>query len=285
MDGVEIAGCRVVERLSAEVFRAIDLATGEPAVLRYLAGRSTRSQRIALDRACSLEHSALARSRCVQVDGGSLLHISDWLGERLDRVGRSRGSRGGPIAVRRTLELAEALDWTHRRGVVHGRLRSGCVFMGADERVRIAELGSAAVASRVPVRRWAVAAPEALVASAAPLDPRLDVYGLGVVLFELLSGQSPFERESSELTLAAVLAGDIPRCAWQRLPRPMREVCRRAIAVDPEHRWGSMAELREAVGSAAARLGWTDLEGGATSCPTGGNFTPTKRWFQALRRA
>ena len=304
MDGVEVAGCRVHQRLSVDLFRAVELATGRPVVLRYLAGQKAKTAPRALERACALEHSRLADSRCLRIDGGGLLHlgglfhIREWLGETLSDVARQSSTRGvrlspacGQAVVAWIQQLADALDWAHRRGVVHGRLHPGCVRFGADGQLRVTELGCAAVSPRVPMAGWSVAAPEALVAPAAPLDPRLDVYGLGLVLLEQLTGRLPFERDSAELTLAAVLGGDIPRSVWQRVPKPFREVCRRALAADPDRRWSSLAELGQATEAAAIRLGWRDqvrrragdsaaVDGPTSRAPDAGQLN---RWFRALR--
>jgi serine/threonine protein kinase len=87
-----------------------------------------------------------------------------------------------------------------------------------------------------------------------PLDGRSDVYALGVLAFELFTGQLPFEGKTAQETMIARLRG-APRSlreVREDLPAKLEEVLAKALAASPDDRWGSMAELARALESAGS---------------------------------
>src|SRR5262249_1851065 len=148
-----------------------------------------------------------------------------------------------PVPLERALELAGqaagALAYAHAQGVVHRDLKPANMLVDAEGRLKITDFGLARSAADEP--GWALtrsgqamgtplySAPEAL-RGAAP-DPRMDVYSLGAVLYELVSGRPPL--------------GDFPS-----LPPPLDAVVRRALAPDPARRFASMDEMRRALETA-----------------------------------
>jgi serine/threonine-protein kinase len=132
------------------------------------------------------------------------------------------------------LQVCDALAYAHARGIVHRDLKPGNVLIDRDGRVKVADFGIAGLVpgrgddTRVTLDGTAVGtpaymAPEAL-AGAAP-DPRLDVYSLGVLLYELLTGHLPLG------------VFDLPGS-------PFDHVLVRALAQDPAERYPDILELR-----------------------------------------
>jgi hypothetical protein len=98
-------------------------------------------------------------------------------------------------------------------------------------------------------------APEQARGETDRIDPRTDVYGLGAVLYELLTGRPPHQGASREELWRAACAGDVvpPRQRNRRVPRAVNDLCMHCLAKDPTQRFASAAEL---AGAARRLQGW-----------------------------
>src|SRR5262249_21592388 len=113
-----------------------------------------------------------------------------------DRLKTDR--RMAPLeAAELVVELAEALQRAHQHGLVHGDLNPSNILLGDDRQPRLLGFGetlreSATSQLGATVGTPSYAAPECLGGAAGPPDPRRDVYSLGVLLYQILTGQLPF---------------------------------------------------------------------------------------------
>jgi predicted Ser/Thr protein kinase len=138
-----------------------------------------------------------------------------------------------PRALALVLELCDALRHAHERGLVHRDVKPGNILVDPNGRVRLADFGIAGfldtqaearlTASSHVVGTPAYMAPEAR-CGAAP-DPRMDVYSLGVVLYQLLTGQ-------------------LPMGCFELPPAPFDTVVKRALAPDPANRYPDVEALQ-----------------------------------------
>ena len=141
-----------------------------------------------------------------------------------------------------------------------GGSRPSNVYVEPDGRVLLGDLGLRMVAAWRPLGRGlAYTAPE-VVRSPKHVDPRVDVYGVALLLVEQLVGSNPFRHPTAERTLSAVLAGEpLPLLEWRAVPRGLRPLLRRSLAVDPAERPQTMRAFREELqhrsGVAGQRLG------------------------------
>jgi serine/threonine-protein kinase len=188
------------------------------------------------------------------VDGGSLA-------DRLDRLGRA------PVDETRRvlLDLADVLDYAHRRGVVHRDVKPENVLMaafGASYRPLLCDFG---VAARPLLDRGAghvdggagtaaYASPEQWWGT-ADVDRRSDLYSLGVLGYRMLAGVRPYDGPNAAAIAARQAAGGhVPlAAAAPHAPRAVCAVIERCLAADPADRWRNAREFRDALLAAPLR--------------------------------
>ena len=171
-------------------------------------------------------------------------------GKSLDKVLEQCGQLGAGFVLNTVLRLLEALTVVHRQGIVHRDVKPSNVLM-TDEGVVLADFGIArspesvsltgvdALMGTVPYL-----APELFHASGA--SPATDVYAVGVLAYELLSGAPPFDAEST----AAVMykhVNEIPPPLPQHVPGNVAALVSRALAKDPRRRWADAESMATAV--------------------------------------
>jgi WD40 repeat protein len=182
--------------------------------------------------------------------------------------------RDGELSLERRLDLfrrvCDAVAFAHARGVLHRDLKSSNVMVGAFGEVLLMDWGLARPMRAGPEAREgsgdpppsprpfatqagavvgtpAYMPPEQAAGRLEELDERSDVYSLGAILYELLTGRPPLSGEVREV-LAKVRAGAIPRpSAVARVPRELEAVVRMAMALRPEDRHPSAVALRDDV--------------------------------------
>jgi WD40 repeat protein len=151
--------------------------------------------------------------------------------------------------------LARAVHHAHQAGVVHRDLKPGNVLLAADGTPKITDFG---LAKRVGEDRGdtrsgtlvgtpSYMAPEQARGTARAAGPAADVYALGAVLYELLTGRPPFRAENACETLIQVVHHDpvSPRQLQPRLPRDLATVTLKCLEKDPKKRYPSAADLAD----------------------------------------
>ena len=144
---------------------------------------------------------------------------------------------GAALAVVR--QLCDALEYAHAQGVVHRDVKPENVLLTRDGRVKIADFGLAKVADREAVSltgtRQAMGTPHYMAPEQweqpAAVDHRADIYALGVVLYELLTGELPLGRFD-------------PPSQKVRLDVRLDEVVLRALAKEPDRRYQRASQVR-----------------------------------------
>ena len=222
-----------------------------------------------------LEHPAIARL----LDGGLAPDGRPWFAMELvegEPITDHARSRGLDVAARLRLviEVAETVDFAHRSLVVHRDLKPSNILISAAGRPKLLDFGLAKLLepdadpglTRTEMRALtpAYAAPEQVLGE--PVTTATDVYALGVLLYELLTGELPHarasvsagrlaeevsretvERPSLRLRRVSAVGGDAARRA-RRLEGDLDTIVLRALAREPERRYGSAAALAEDLG-------------------------------------
>ncbi len=163
--------------------------------------------------------------------------------------------------LRLLAEVADALDYAHRQGVVHRDIKPGnLIYNAPDDRIKITDFGIARVADSSRTRTGAVLgtpsymAPEQLTGD--PVDGRADVFSLGVTLYQLLAGALPFSGDNLA-ALAYQIAKTQPtdvRELRPELPASAGRIVARALRKRPDRRYRSAVEMADALRRASARL-------------------------------
>ena len=200
-------------------------------------------------------------------------------------------SEHGRLAPRRAARLlgdvAAALDAAHEHGLVHRDVKPANVLVADEaghERAYLADFGltkrtdsdSAMTQTGAVLGTASYIAPEQL--HSESVDFHADIYALGCICFELLTGRLPFVRDSELATMFAHASSPVPRARELRpeLPEAIDEVIARAMAKRPQDRYASAGELAAAVASALEGMAETDSGGGEAQLP-GGNDRESDR--------
>jgi serine/threonine-protein kinase len=245
-----------------EIFCAVDESLGRPVAIKVLSSRFAEDQ--AVRRRFTREALAAARLSGEQ-HTVTIYDVGEW-GERPfivmeylsggtldDRIGHD-----GPLPVDQVLrwlgQAAEALDNAHRHGVVHRDVKPGNLLLDRDGNVHVADFGVASAAGMD-----SLTATGTVLGTAGYLSPEQaqgqratsasDLYGLGVVAFELLTGDRPYRRESMTAEAAAHVNEPVPSASQRRpgLPREVDLVFQRALAKRPQHRYPSAQAFVDAL--------------------------------------
>jgi predicted Ser/Thr protein kinase len=221
----------------------------------------------------------------------------DPLSERI-KSGKPLAPRTAASLVRK---LAQAMREAHAQGVIHRDLKPANIMINRRQEPVVMDFGLARrVNDSMRVTRPgsvvgtpAYMAPEQIRGSPGALGPACDIYSLGVILYELLTGRLPFKGRLSSV-VGRILAGDLepPSQVQPGLDPRIEAICLRALARTPEQRFASMTEFADALTRflkgevAAAAPALSPMRGPATepSAQTASPVAPPARtgWWTAL---
>ncbi|MBZ0116610.1 MAG: serine/threonine protein kinase [Sandaracinaceae bacterium] len=216
--------------------------------------------------AVQLSHPSIARVFDLGTDDGGYFIAMEFIeGRSLAAIGQQLAAEGHRLplgAVAYVVEhVADALHYAHgatdtlgrQLGIVHRDVSPQNVLVSFEGAVKVIDFGLAKAAHRVSQTRAGVVkgklaylSPEQ--AHGRRVDARTDVFALGICAWEMLTGARAFKREDDQQTVLAIRAGQIdPPSRLVPVPRDLEAIVMRALAADPNARYQSAGELRDAI--------------------------------------
>ena len=254
----------------AEVWEASDDILGRPVAVKillpHLAQDESFRERFRREAiaAARLAHPNVVATFDTGLDDGVAYIVMELVtGRTLYEVLAQQGAFTPQKAVGVAVQVAAALDYAHRNGIVHRDIKPGNILLADDDRVKVADFGIAKAAIRDDGRGSGFSrdltksgsmvgtakylSPEQV--NAEPVDGRADIYSLGVVLYEMLCGRPPFAGET-DVAVALHHANSIPPSPRQLrsgIPKPLEAVVMRCLAKSPDGRYATAADLQTAL--------------------------------------
>jgi serine/threonine-protein kinase len=209
--------------------------------------------------AAALNHPNIATVHDVLEDRGEVVIVFEYVEGETLQARITRGRIPAPEAVDIATQIAKALIAAHAHGIVHRDLKPANIILAAGGHVKVLDFGIARMLA-VGTTRTAghaslsasalgfvgtasYAAPEQLVSSA--VDERADLYALGVVLFEMISGQRPFTGNDPIQLASSKLAHDAPPLSStvRQVPSALNELVASLLSRERDHRPASAAAV------------------------------------------
>ena len=241
----------------AIVYKAVDMRTGHNVAIKVLRPEYnkdmefvSRFQREA-EAASKMTHHNIVNLLDVGMDGENRYLVMEYVeGKTLKEVIQERGKLSGPLASQIAIRILSALEHAHRNGIIHRDIKPQNILVHADGHVKVADFGIARIANSSTLSKGDNVmgsvhyfSPEQARGEAANVTS--DIYSVGVVLYEMLTGRVPFDGDSpvavamqhlhNQPAPINELAPDVP-------PTVIR-VCMKAMAKDPALRYQSARDM------------------------------------------
>ncbi|HEU4714083.1 MAG TPA: protein kinase [Pyrinomonadaceae bacterium] len=273
MVGKTLRNYRITEKLGVggqgTVYKATDLKLGRPVVIKVippeLSAKQANLKRFEREArlASSLDHPNICTIYDLdEVDGVHFIAMQHVEGKNVRQL-----VAGRPLELRTALliglQVADALAAAHSRGIIHRDIKSGNVMVTPSGQVKVLDFGLAKLLDEreattsgihrtelteigIPYGTATYAAPEQ--ARGDRVDRRADIFSLGVLLYEMLTGTWPFRGKTTIDVRHAVLHDPprpIPELRSDPIPTRLQQIIDRALAKEPKDRFQNMDEFRK----------------------------------------
>lgn len=189
-----------------------------------------------------------------EAEGYAYLTMELIEGDSLAEAGNGR-PLPAEVAARYVRDVARAVQCAHDAGVIHRDLKPSNILVGADGRPRVSDFGLArhvcdneqSTLTGQMLGSPNFTSPEQASGDGVAVGPSADIWGLGSVLYFLLTGRPPFNGESAAVTLRLVVENEppSPRLLNPSLPRDLETVCLRCLQKDPLNRYVRASDVAE----------------------------------------
>ena len=275
MAGRTLSHYNILEKIGAgamgEVYLAEDTKLSRNVALKVLTAELAQNNafRARFKReakaAAALNHPGIVHVYSVEeADGIHFITLELVRGKMLSELIAKRGQPLGQF-LEIAIPVADAMSEAHQAGVVHRDLKPNNVMVTEDGRPKILDFGlvkippqfAGSAASTLPTE---FATSQGIIlgtppymspeqAEGKPLDPRSDIFSIGVVFYEMATGERPFKGDSPASILSAILR-DTPAPATEvnpRIPKLLGRIIGRCLEKDREHRFQTAKDLRDAL--------------------------------------
>jgi serine/threonine-protein kinase len=245
----------------ATVYKAVQRSLNRPVAIKELKKAYHTDERIAkrFERearlAASFQHE-------------NIVHIYDYLaqpvhaivmeyvdGTTLARIIEETGALPTDVGVMIALQVANALEYAHARGLIHRDIKPGNIMIKRNGEVKLMDFGIARMREMESLTlpgtlmgTPSYMSPEQVLGQ--PLDVRSDIFSFGIVMYEIFTGIKPFPDEEEDPSSSKILKGKYlsPRSVYSDIPRSLQRIIRKCLKMKPRKRYASMQELARVLG-------------------------------------
>jgi len=245
----------------ATVYKAVQRSLNRPVAIKELKKAYHADERIAqrFERearlAASFQHE-------------NIVHIYDYLaqpvhaivmeyvdGTTLARIIEETGALPTDVGVMISLQVANALEYAHARGLIHRDIKPGNIMIKRNGEVKLMDFGIARMREMESLTlpgtlmgTPSYMSPEQVLGQ--PLDVRSDIFSFGIVMYEIFTGIKPFPDEEEDPSSSKILKGKYlsPRSVYSDIPRSLQRIIKKCLKMKPRKRYESMQELARVLG-------------------------------------
>lgn len=242
----------------AVLYRATDLNSGAQVAIKIplpemeadpvLLERFKREQEIGL----SVDHPGVVKTFADE-QRSRLYMVIEWVDGRLLRTILNEAKKlPTERSVKITLGICDALDYMHKRGIVHRDLKPENVMVFLDDEIKLIDFG---IAMKEDARRLTFVNVSSLLGTPDYISPeqvkggrgdqRSDIYSVGIILYEMLTGVVPFSGPNPLAVMNARVLNDVkpPRELNSEISPELEEIMFRALEREPRHRYATASEM------------------------------------------
>jgi serine/threonine protein kinase len=255
-----IAGRYRIERLIGQggigqVFYGTDLQINEPVAIKALRPHVTQENPNLLERfrregaaLKELDHPNIVKMLAAFEEDGQPYIVMEYVsGGSLYDLLKQRGKLPIERVLYIALDLCDALTRAHRLKIIHRDIKPANILLAPDGTPRLTDFGAARIQKLEQLTREggvvgtvSYLSPEAC--KGEPVDARTDIWSFGILLFEMLTGQRPFDRPETLATVLSIVKEPLPDLVtlWPEAPPKLVSLIYRMLEKDPEQRVASM---------------------------------------------
>jgi len=265
MIGKQIANYQITEKLGeggmGVVYKGMDTNLGRPVAVKMLTAELAHNPDIverfrAEARAqANLSNPNLAVLYAFLVEDGTAFMVMEFVeGQTFEQMIRARGPISPEIALPLFKQALQGVGAAHRMGIVHRDIKPSNIMLNTQGVVKVMDFGIAKVVGTRGMTRTgmqlgtpAYMAPEQI--QNKPIDTRTDIYALGITLYQMLSGQLPFQHESDFETMNSQVTALPPpmKQMFPYAPIQYQNVVMKALEKDPNNRFQTVEEFTVAL--------------------------------------
>lgn len=260
MIGLTVAHYTVLEKLGeggmGVVYKAQDTKLNRTVALKFLPDRVTgdavtRSRFLQEAQAAAvLNHPNICVIHDVREDEGRQYMVMEYVEGRTLREANGSGGMAMETAVEYALQIAEALEEAHGKGIVHRDIKADNIMVNAKGQIKVMDFGLAKLKGSMKLTRTsstvgtlAYMAPEQI--QGGEVDPRSDIFSFGVLFFEMLAARLPFRGEHEAAMMYSILNED-PENVQKYVPDAPAELSfllKTALEKNPDDRYQRMSDV------------------------------------------